>query len=78
MCPLGDSAPGIFRQQRCWLSVSLSIIINLPARLKNEQPNGKTGKNDHAERYKKSLHGLHSSDLMVENDSVPADGINCP
>jgi hypothetical protein len=43
----------MFRRQRRWLSVSLNIITNLPARLKNEQPSGKTGKNDHAERYKK-------------------------
>jgi hypothetical protein len=45
----------------------LFLVVNLPARLKNEQPNANAPQNDHGERYKQSLHGLHSKRFpMVE------------
>jgi hypothetical protein len=59
-CHCGDSAAGMFRQQRRRLSVYLTIVVNLPARLKNEQPNADAAQSDHAEHYKKCPYSLHS------------------
>jgi hypothetical protein len=68
----------MFRQRRRWSSVYLNIIINLPARFKNEQPIASAGQSDYGEGDKKCLHSLHLKRFqMVENDSVPTDGINC-
>jgi hypothetical protein len=74
-----DSCARVFRREGHSLNACLNIIINLSAWFKNEEPNANAGESDHAKRNKKCLHGLHLKRFpVVEDDSVPADGINCP
>jgi hypothetical protein len=70
-----QAAAGCVSECAAW-SIHL-LIVDLPARLNNEQENANASQSDYGERDKKCFHELSSKNIQLLRMIVPTDGSSC-